>query len=512
METSALRIDHVTKRFGGVKALTDIQLEFNPGEITGLIGSNGAGKSTLLNIIWGVFPPDSGRLFINGGEVRKITPEQAQELGISIIFQHRRLLPYLPIAENIFIGKMPRKSGLIDYRKMHADAAQLLAMLELNLDTHRLVAELTAEEKQLVEIVKACAREPRILLMDEPTTALRQHEVQTLFGIMRSLKRKGCSVVFISHRLKEVMEICDRISIIRDGRNVIAGPTAQFTADSIVDHMSGKRSQPARGEGAAVHVGASRPGSASEVLLRVKDLNLPKVRGINFQLHRGEILGFAGLGGSGIDDVLEYLFGLQVAESGAVEIDGMKVSLKHPRQAIRHGIGLVPEDRQLNGEFLELSVQDNICIAKGQQRPLLSTVRRDDEHSAATKYVAELSIKTDSVHTPIKNLSGGNQQKAVIAKWLDLDSRIILMHEPTAGIDVAAKQEVNRLIQAIAAAGKGIIYTSSDMSELMDVADRIIVIYQGRIFKEFSRLEFDHNALYLAINGIAGPQPDLSRG
>lgn len=506
MENSALIIDHVTKHFGGVKALTDIHLEFNQGEIVGLMGSNGAGKSTLLNVIWGVFPPDAGQIFVGGREIKKITPEKARDLGISIIFQHRRLMPYMTIAENIFIEQMPTKWGRIDYRKLHNDAAQLLEMLELKLDTHRLVIELTAEEKQLVEIVKACSRNPKILLMDEPTTALRQHEVQTLFGIMRNLRSKGCCVVFISHRLKEVLEVCDRISVIRDGRNVIAGPTDQFTADSIVEHMCGVKRQPV-----SVESGASRTSSigrqqTAETLLEVKNLTLREVKGVSFNLRKGEILGLAGLGGSGIDDIYGNLFGLQKSVSGDVEIDGRKANLGNPRQAIALGIGLVPEDRQLNGEFLELSVQDNICIPRAQQCPAFSGVRRQVEEVAAEKYVAELSIKTESVLTPIKNLSGGNQQKAIIAKWLEVGSRIILMSEPTAGIDVAAKSEVNKFIQKIAAEGKAILYTSSYITELMDVADRIIVIYRGRIFKEFSRAEFDHNKVYLAMNGIADEQ------
>lgn len=505
MENSALTIDHVTKHFGGVKALTDIHLEFNQGEIVGLMGSNGAGKSTLLNIIWGVFPPDSGQLFINGQEVRNITPGKAHELGISIIFQHRRLMPYMTIAENIFIEKMPTKWGRIDYKKLHEDAARLLALLGLKLDTHRLVAELTAEEKQLVEIVKACSRNPKILLMDEPTTALRQHEVETLFGIMRNLKAKGCCVVFISHRLKEVLEVCDRVSIIRDGRNVIAGPTAQFTPESIVEAMCGIKRQSVRGEPeapVAVSAGHDR-ARVGATLLEVKQLSVREVKDLSFKLHQGEILGFAGLGGSGIDDLFGCLFGLQKANSGAVEVGGQKANLRNPREAIGLGLGLVPEDRQLNGEFLELSVSDNICIPRAQQRTFFSTVNRQKEHVAATRYVAELSIKTESVQTPIKNLSGGNQQKAIIAKWLEVGSRIILMSEPTAGIDVAAKAEVNRFIQKIAAEGKAILYTSSYISELMEVSDRIIVIYRGRVFREFRRAEFDHNQLYLAMNGIS---------
>jgi len=522
MENAALLVDHVSKHFGGVKALTDVHLEFGKGEIVGLVGSNGAGKSTLLNVIWGAFAPDSGSLFVDGKEVRRITPEKAHSRGISIIFQHRRLMPYMTIAENIFIDKMPKKAGMIDYRRMHKDATDLLEMLELDIDSRRLVVELTAEEKQLVEIVKACSRDPKILLMDEPTTALRQHEVETLFGIMRNLKAKGCSVVFISHRLKEVLEICDRIAIIRDGRNVIEGPTKQFTAGSIVDHMSGKPHQPdsddVRRTSKSVAVANSTdlevrraPGSErttskqsqqSSELLSVRDLDMTNVHGVSFALRQGEILGFAGLGGSGIDDIFDALFGLQKARTGEIQVEGERTRIKNPRQAIAHGIGYVPEDRQLCGEFLELTVRDNICIPKGQRSLLFSCIKRKNETTASETYVDRLSIKTPSVQVPIRTLSGGNQQKAVIAKWLHANSHILLMSEPTAGIDVAAKAEVNQFIKEIASEGKGILYTSSYISELMEVADRIIVIYKGKIFKEFSRDEYDHNRIYLAINGI----------
>ena len=503
MENAALLVDHVSKHFGGVRALTDIHLEFGKGEIVGLVGSNGAGKSTLLNVIWGAFAPDSGSLFVDGEEVRRITPEKAHNRGISIIFQHRRLMPYMTIAENIFIDKMPKKAGMIDYRKMHKDATELLDMLDLDIDSRRLVAELTAEEKQLVEIVKACSRAPKILLMDEPTTALRQHEVETLFGIMRNLKAKGCSVVFISHRLKEVMEVCDRIAIIRDGRNVIDGPKEEFTAESIVDYMSGKPHQPGSKKQVAASEDITSTGAPqSGVLLSVRELGMPNVHGASFTLHKGEILGFAGLGGSGIDDIFDALFGLQRVQTGEIQIDGEKTRLRNPRQAIAHGIGFVPEDRQLCGEFLELTVRDNICIPKGQRSLLFSCIKRKDETVACETYVDRLSIKTPSVQVPIRTLSGGNQQKAVIAKWLHANSRILLMSEPTAGIDVAAKVEVTQFIKEIASEGKGILYTSSYISELMEVADRIIVIYKGQIFKEFPRDEYDHNRIYLAINGI----------
>jgi ribose transport system ATP-binding protein len=499
MSETALLVDHVTKHFGGVRALSDIHLEFKKGEILGLVGSNGAGKSTLLNIIWGAFPPDNGRLFIEGKEITSISPQKAHDLGISIIFQHRRLMPWMSIAENIFIDKMPKRLGMIDYPRMHREATELLRMLDLDIDSRRQVAELTAEEKQLVEIVKACSRSPKILLMDEPTTALRQHEVERLFAVMRNLKEQGCSVVFISHRLREVMEVCDRVAVIRDGRNIVDGPIETFTPDRIVSHMIGGEAIP--GE-ATRTPDIERKAPSDDILMEVEALRMENLHNVSFSLKKGEVLGFAGLGGSGIDDLFEGLFGLQDRQDGSVRIAGEAVRLDNPGEAIRHGIGFVPEDRQLCGEFLGMTVGDNICIPHGQLSAAFSRIRQAEEDLASEGFIERLSIKTESVQTPISNLSGGNQQKAVIAKWLHMDARIILMNEPTAGIDVAAKSEVNRLISEIAAEGKAILYTSSYIAELMEVADRIIVLYQGEIFTVFPRNAFDNNRIYLAMNGL----------
>ncbi|WP_234496512.1 sugar ABC transporter ATP-binding protein [Vibrio maritimus] len=500
MNQSALRIRNVVKSFDGIKALKGLSLNFNKGEIIGLVGSNGAGKSTLLNVVWGAYAPDSGELHINGQQVDKITPTKAQELGISIIFQHRRLMPYMTVAENIFIDNMPKLRGMVDYKKMHSDAKELLKMLNLDIDCNSKVEQLTAEEKQLVEIVKACSKNPKILLMDEPTTALRQGDVERLFDLMKTLKSRGCSVVFISHRLKEVMEICDRISIIRDGANVSEGDSAEYTPDRIVEEMSGITATDFEHQRDVTDTSLSK--ASDEVLLSAKALSVAECQDIDFALHKGEILGFAGLGGSGVEDIFETLYGLKKRDNGDIKINNSAVKIDSPIDAISHGLGFVSEDRQLNGEFLELSVKDNICIPSGQKKRLFSMINRKQETLASKGFIDKLNIKTESEQKLIKNLSGGNQQKAIIAKWLQLQSKIILMCEPTAGIDVAAKSDVNTLIQQIASEGKGILYTSSYITELMHVSDRIVVVYRGRIFKVFTRAEYDHNKIYLAMNGI----------
>jgi ABC-type sugar transport system ATPase subunit len=402
---------------------------------------------------------------------------------------------------------MPKKNGIINFKKMNKDADELLGILELNIDSKKMVHELSAEEKQLVEIVKACSKNPKILLMDEPTTALRQGDVERMFKLMNKLKSQGCSVVFISHRLKEVMEICDKISIIRDGQNIIDGDKSDFTADSIIENMSGIIDQGAFEHRRDINDNAHSTAS-NEVLMDTKGLSVATVKDVQFKLHKGEILGFAGLGGSGVEDIFETLYGLQKRSAGDISIDGDTAKIRNPIDAIDYGIGFVSDDRQLNGEFLELSVKDNICIPNGQKRRTFSLIGNKQESLDSRSFIEKLSIKTESEQKLIKNLSGGNQQKAIIAKWLQLNSRIIIMCEPTAGIDVAAKSDVNKLIQEIASEGKGILYTSSYITELMHVSDRILVVYKGEIFREFSRHEYDHNNIYLAMNGIKEEQEE----
>lgn len=507
MLEEALKISHISKSFGGVHALTDMNLTFHKGEIIGLCGANGAGKSTLLNIIFGVYGADEGAIYLDGKELKKNNPILAQEKGMSIIFQHRRLMPTMTIAENIFIDRMPKKGGKIDYAKMQEDAKGYLEELGLDLDPKREVASLSAEEKQLIEIVKAYSKNPKIFLMDEPTSALRKAGVEKMFDIMRKLKEKGASVVFISHRLKEVLDICDTITVIKDGEFVISGATEEFTAKTLVHAMSGDRVSKELAENAKKNENTSSKTVDERIdkdskLLTVEDLKTKDSYDISYHLHPGEILGFAGLGGSGVQDIFDNLFGICPKEEGKIAINGQEIDPKNPIEAIKNGIGYVPEDRQLHGEFLEMKVRDNISITAGQQRRYFSKIDRVEEIEATEKYIKRLGIKTPNGEVNISSLSGGNQQKAVIAKWLKVDTNVLVLNEPTAGIDVAAKTEMIEFIKELSCMGKGILYSTSYITELMDVSDRIIVIYKGKIFKEYQKEEFDMNRISLAMNGI----------
>ncbi len=511
MPQVALEISHIYKSFGGVQALTDMNLTFHKGEIIGLCGANGAGKSTLLNIIFGVYPQDKGQIFVQGKEIIKNTPILAQANGMSIIFQHRRLMQQMTVAENIYIEKMPRKNGRIDYAKMQADSEILLQELDLKIDPRRAVASLSAEEKQLVEIAKAYAKEPKIFLMDEPTSALRQHGVEKMFDIMLKLKEKGAAVVFISHRLKEVLSICDTITVIKDGKFVISAPKEEFSADSLADYMSGDKisrelaamQMKKNAEGIDIKVSSnSQRINYDSALLKVHGLATNNSRGINFELYKGEILGFAGLGGSGVQDIFDTLFGICPKSAGTITLEERVIEPKNPIQAIKCGIGYIPEDRQLCGEFLDMKVKDNICITGGQQRRYFSAIQAALEKEATHRYIKRLGIKTPSGEVNISTLSGGNQQKAIVAKWLHVNADILVLNEPTAGIDVTAKAEMIEFIKELSGMGKGILYTTSYITELMDVSDRIFVVYKGRVFKEYKQNEFDHNKIFLAMNGI----------
>lgn len=509
METAALQLKHIYKSFGGVHALTDMDLTFKKGEITGLCGSNGAGKSTLLNIIFGVFPQDKGEIIVDGKELKKNSPIIAQESGMSIIFQHRRLMKHMTVAENIFIDRMPKKNGRIDFAKMEADAGALLKELDLDIDPKVNVSELTTEESQLVEIVKAYSKNPSIFLMDEPTSALRQHGVEMMFSMMRKLKAKGAAVVFISHRLKEVLDICDNITVIRDGTFVVTDKKENFTASSLVDAMSGdlgkkKDNVQKNAEGGTIKadIPLSERMDASRALVDVKSLQTEEVSDFSFQVHPGEIVGFVGLGGSGVQNVFDHLFGMVPRTGGSVQVGGNEVNFKNPMQAIKAGVGYVPEDRQLYGEFLNMTVQDNIGITKGQKSSYVSKIKAAAEKQATNEYIKTLGIKTPSGDVPISSLSGGNQQKAIIAKWLYADVDLFILNEPTAGIDVAAKTEMIEFIKKLSCEGKGILYTTSYITELIDVSDRIIVVYKGKILHEYQKDAFDYNKIFLGINGI----------
>jgi rhamnose transport system ATP-binding protein len=488
-----LEMRGVSKRFGATLALDGAALALRAGEVHALVGENGAGKSTLIKVMTGLHRADGGELLLDGEPVHIGSPAQAQRYGIVAIYQEPLIFGDLTVAENIFMARTDR-GRLVRWRRLHRDAGQILAALDVELDTRAPASTLTVGEQQAVEIAKAMSSDVRVLIMDEPTAALSAHEVQQLFRQVERLRAAGVAVLFITHRLAEVFEIADRISVFRDGRHISTRPAAASTEEAVVRDMVGRELgelyQRSRGE----------PG---EVLLAVSGLGR---RGafsdVSFEVRRGEVLGFAGLVGAGRTDVALALFGIAPADAGVVEIAGERVSIASPRDALRHGIAYVSEDRRGLGLSLPQSVAANISLPTlSRYASSLRLVDTVAEEAAAEHYRRQLDIRTPDLRTPVANLSGGNQQKTMLAKWLNTEPSILILDEPTRGIDVGAKAEVHRLVDELAGGGLAVILVSSDLPEVMAMSDRIVVMREGRPALALDAGRFDQERIMTAAVG-----------
>jgi len=489
--TVLLRMQNVSKSFPGVQALDDVSLEVRAGEILGLIGENGAGKSTLMKILSGVYQMDRGAIQLQGQPTHIHDPHQAQELGISIIYQEFNLMPNLTVMENIFVGREPGPFAFISYARLRQQTQDLLDRLGVALPATAIVRDLSVAEQQMVEIAKALSMEVRVIIMDEPTSALSDTEVQTLFTVMRELRRNGIGIIFISHRLDEVRSICDRITVLRDGKNVGELPADTATEDQIIQLMVGRSLDTffhkEIDEQAKVRAERETEG---DLVLEVKNLSRSVSRldtsattleGVSFNLRRGEILGLAGLVGAGRTEVARLIFGADRYDSGEIYVEGQPVTIRSPLDAIRHGIGFLPEDRKEQGLVLSLAVRENMVLANLDHITRLGFVKRGEERDWVQQYVDRLDIRTPSLDQRAVNLSGGNQQKVVISKWLMLQPRILIMDEPTRGIDVGAKAEIYNLMDQLAHSGVGIIMISSELPELLAMSDRVVCMAEGRV-------------------------------
>jgi ribose transport system ATP-binding protein len=485
-----LRAHGICKAFPGVQALDNAQVTVRRGMLNALLGENGAGKSTLMNILAGVFPPDSGQIELHGKAVTFRAPRDAQEIGISIIFQELNLVPQLSVAENIFLGREPRtRLGLIDYRKMHSDARRLLATLNTELEPQIPVSRLRVGSQQLVEIAKALSFDARVLIMDEPTSAVSDHEVESLFQLIRQLKQRGLGIIYITHKLDELPHIADEVTVMRDGRFIAEKPFREMSHDDIVRMMVG------RDRGGQF---ARKVSPQSNEVLCVRNMSLRHaerhgdytVRDVSFELRRGEVLGLFGLMGAGRSELLHTIFGLHRRTStGTIAVDGKPVSIRTPRDAIRAGIALAPEDRKTEGLVLTMNVVENAGLSCLEKTSRLGMLRLRAERAIVGSYVERLAVKTPSLDFPVRNLSGGNQQKVVVSKWLATDPKVLLLDEPTRGIDVNAKSEIYELIDELAQSGLGVVFVSSELPELLAIADRILVLAEGRVTGEFNHEE-----------------------
>ncbi|WP_394926626.1 sugar ABC transporter ATP-binding protein [uncultured Robinsoniella sp.] len=470
-----LNLSHITKTFPGVTALNDISLKVKRGEVLGLVGENGAGKSTLMKVLAGVISKDSGTIEIDQKEVRISSPLEAQKLGLSIIFQEFNLVNSLSIAENIFVGRLQKK-GIrgIDWKKIYEEAGILLKKVGLSIDPREKVENLSVAGKQMTEIAKALSFQSKIIIMDEPSATLTSKELENLFGIIDQLKASGITVIYISHRLDEIFRLCDRVTIMRDGAVIDTKPIENLTKEAIISKMVGRNMDQEY---------PPREGTfQSEVVLEAAGLTRDKAfHNISFQLHKGERLGIAGLVGSGRTEIVRCIFGADKLTSGTITLNGNKVQITSPRTAIEMGIAFVTEDRKNQGLILEESLSVNTSLAALHKVTSMGFVDKSQEKQAALSYIEKLHTKTSGTETTALSLSGGNQQKVVLAKWLFTDAQIIILDEPTRGIDVGAKYELYQLINQLADEGRSIIIISSELPEIINMSDRLLVIHEGEL-------------------------------
>jgi len=473
LEKYLLELSGISKSFPGVKALDDVQFNLKAGEVHALLGENGAGKSTLMKIISGIYERDTGSYRIDGAEIGQLNPKTAQELGIAIIHQELNMCTDLTVAENMYLGRESHFHGYIRQQEMNRGARKILEELKIDIDPTTVVKKLPVSKQQMVEIAKALSTKARILIMDEPTSALTEREIVELFRIIRDLRAQGCAIVYISHRLEELKEITDRVSIFRDGRYVDTRNFAETNLDEIIAMMIGREIKEK-----FPHL----PVAKGAKLLEVKNVSSGIVRNASFDLFSGEIVGLSGLMGAGRTELVRAIFGAEAIEEGEVLLDGQSISIRHPQDAIRHGIVLGPEDRKKQGLCTELSIRENVGLANlDTVCNRWGVVRSGVEKDLTRRAIADLRIKTPSGEQTAKNLSGGNQQKVVLGKWLVRDAKIVIFDEPTRGIDVASKVEIYTIMNELKARGVGVLFVSSEMPEVMGMSDRILVMCNGRI-------------------------------
>ncbi|WP_199619712.1 sugar ABC transporter ATP-binding protein [Paenibacillus alkalitolerans] len=479
MREVLVSMEGIEKRFAGVHALKNCKFELLSGEVHALVGENGAGKSTMMKVLTGVYQKDEGRIVYRGNEVHIADPKSAQQLGIGMIHQELNLAPDLTVAQNIFLGREPRTAfGLfLDEKKMNEQAKALFDQMNLDLDPRALVGDLTVAKQQMVEIVKAISYESQVLIMDEPTAALSDAEIEELFRMIERLRDKGVGIVYISHRMAELKRICDRITVMRDGSYIDTVMTNEVTVDQIISMMVGR---------AIYHTSSAEQWSGSqEVVLEVKGLSRGNVlKDVSFQLRKGEILGIAGLVGAGRTETARAVFGADPIDAGEIFVHGKKVQIGSPHHAVRHGIGYLSEDRKQFGCLLDMDVKANVAVASLRRFAGAGWMDDGGISRVAEKVVEELKVKTPGIHQPIKFLSGGNQQKVIIGKWLTRDCDILIFDEPTRGIDVGAKSEIYKLLDSLAREGKSIIMISSELPEILRLSHRILVMCEGRVTGE----------------------------
>jgi len=498
-DSRLLEMQGITKFFPGVKALDKVHIELHRGEVLAVIGENGAGKSTLMKILGGVYPPDAGEIRLNGEEVSIDSVQTATEMGIALVHQELNLSDNLDVAANVFLGREPRESKLfrlIDRKRIVAETEKVLQRIDMDCDPRTVVRDLAIGAQQMVEIAKALSINANILIMDEPTSSLSQRETEQLFRVIKDLQSQGVSIIYVSHRLGEVSEVADRVTVLRDG--CVSGHLRQeeIEHDSMVRLMVGRDIETFYHHD---HATSAKP------VFEVQDLIVPGQSGnpISFTIHAGEILVLAGLVGAGRTELAHALFGIDELLGGTILLNGTPLEINNPRDAIRAGIALVPEDRRLNGLIMEMAVEENITLAGLDHYQRRKMILFDKVRSIANEMVKKLDVRLRSIDQSVESLSGGNQQKVILAKWLSLKPKVLLLDEPTRGIDVVAKAEIYRLMEQLASEGVATLVISSEMQEVLGIADRIVVMHDREISGELEKEQFSEEAvLRLATGGV----------
>ncbi|MEV0523772.1 sugar ABC transporter ATP-binding protein [Streptomyces sp. NPDC050439] len=502
--SDVLSVTGLSKTFPGVRALDGVDFTARAGEVHALIGENGAGKSTLIKVLTGVYAPDAGALTYNERQVTFATPLEAQHAGISTIYQEVNLVPLMSVARNLFLGREPRgRLGLIDFRRMHREADEALRRLGIRVDVRRPLRELGVGTQQMVALARAVSVDAQVVIMDEPTSSLEPREVQTLFGVIRMLRDRGIAVIYVSHRLEELYEVCDTVTVLRDGKLVHTGPIAELDRLRLVSLMLGREVGEVREEGVTKFSGEHAP--KAEPVLQARDLTMRHhLHGVSVEIRPGEVVGLGGLLGSGRSETAKAIAGALPPDSGRVMVAGDAVRTGSPPAAIRAGISLLPEDRKAEGIVPGLSVRENIALAALPRLSRLGLVNEAAIDKIVDTFMKRLRIKASGPHQKVGELSGGNQQKVLLARWLAMNPKVLLLDEPTRGIDIGAKAEVQKLIDELADDGLAVLLISSDMEELIEGSDRVIVLKDGAVIEELTGSKVTEDALMRAIATTGG--------
>ena len=488
-----MELKGITKRFPGVQALTEVDLELRRGEVHALVGENGAGKSTLIKVMTGFHQADEGEVLIDGQPETFSNPHQAIEKGIACIYQELSIVPQLDVAKNLFLGNWPTKGRFLDKGTLYRQAQEILERVALHVSPKTLAADLSIAQQQMVEIGRALTRRARVIIMDEPTSSLTDKEADVLMGLIRQLKAEGTTIVYISHKLDEVLSISDRITVLCDGCNVATVQAADTDRDQLIQYMLGRT---------LTNMFNKLDTQIGPPVMSVQGLTRePAFRNVSFEVHAGEVLGFFGLVGAGRSEIMRAVFGVDRATAGTVSLNGQVVRIHSPKDAVAHGLALVPEDRKHDGLALRLSVMENMTLVKLPEISHAGLIDQGERRKVSNEYVESIRVKTPTIRQLAGNLSGGNQQKVVISKWLMTDPKVLILDEPTRGIDVGSKSEIYALIGQLAAQGMAVIVVTSEMNEILGICDRIITVYEGNITRQFTRDEFSDTAILAAALG-----------